>query len=103
MTVDYYSDYFELDLLSDTTAELVISATKRHFARHGIVNMVTYDGPQYSSAHFSKFAREWEFQHTTSSPLYSQSNGKAEWAVKIANNLVKKANQGSQDVLARVA
>ena len=35
VTVDYYSDYFELDLLSGTTAESVINATKRHFARHG--------------------------------------------------------------------
>ena len=32
VTVDYYSDYFELDLLHDTTAESVINATKAHFA-----------------------------------------------------------------------
>ena len=50
--VDSYSDYVELDLLSDTTAESVIDATKRHFARHGIADMVTDNGPQYSSAHF---------------------------------------------------
>ena len=36
--------------------------------------MVTDKGPQYSSAQFA--ARKWEFQHTTSSPLHSQSNGK---------------------------
>ena len=44
VTVDYYSDYFELDLLSDTTAESVIDATKCHFARHGIADMVTDNG-----------------------------------------------------------
>ena len=98
VTVDYYSDYFELDLLSDTTAESVINATKCHFARHGIADMVTDNGPQYSSAHFGKFAREWEFQHTTSSPLHSQSNGKAESAVKIAKNLVKKSKRGNKDL-----
>ncbi|XP_068734683.1 uncharacterized protein [Montipora capricornis] len=37
LTVDYYSDYLELDILSDTTAESVIDATKRH----GIADMVT--------------------------------------------------------------
>ena len=37
VTIDYYSDYFELDLLSDTTAESVINATKRHFARHALL------------------------------------------------------------------
>ena len=98
VTVDYYSDYFELDLLSDTTAESVINAIKRHFARHSIADMVTDNGPQYSSAHFSRFAREWEFQHSTSSPLHSQSNGKAESAVKIAKNLVKKAKRANKDL-----
>lgn len=55
MTVDYFSDYFELDLLSDTTAESVVNAAKRHFARHDIADMVIDNGPQYSSAHFAKF------------------------------------------------
>ncbi|XP_068675962.1 uncharacterized protein [Montipora foliosa] len=98
VTVDYYSDYFELDFLSGTTAEPVIDASKHHFARHGIADMVTDNGPQYSCAHFSKFAREWESQPTTSSPLHSQSNGKAESAVKIAKNLVKKAKRGNKDL-----
>ena len=99
VTVDFYSDYFELDLLADTTTESVIEATKRHFARHGIANMVTDNGPQYSSALFAKFAHEWELhQHITSSPLHSQSNGKSESAVKIAKNLVKKAKRENKDL-----
>ncbi|PFX33792.1 Retrovirus-related Pol polyprotein from transposon 17.6 [Stylophora pistillata] len=84
--------------VSDTTAESVVNATKRHFARHGIADMVTDNGPQYSNAHFAKFTREWEFQHTTSSPLHSQSNGKAESFVKIAKNLVKRAKRGNKDL-----
>ena len=81
--VDHYSDYFELDLLSDTTAESVIDATKCHFARHGIVNMVTDNGPQYSSAYFSKSALEWEFQHTTNNYFvgmrYNKGLGSRPW------------------------
>ena len=98
VTVDFYSDYFELDLLADTTAESVIKATKCHFARHGIADMVTDNGPQYSSTLFTKFVHEWEFQHITSSPLHSQSNGKSESAVKIAKNLVKKAKGDNKDL-----
>jgi len=60
--------------------------------------MVIDNSPQYSSAHFSKFAREWEFQYTTSSPLHCQSNGKAESAVQIAKNLLKKAKRGNKDL-----
>ena len=53
----------------------------------------TDNGPQCSSDQFATFTREWEFQHITSSPLHGQSNGKAESAVKIAKNLVKKAKR----------
>ena len=41
VTVDYYSDYFELDLLEEITAAAIIKTTKSHFARHGIADMVT--------------------------------------------------------------
>ena len=98
VTADYYSDYFELDLLQDATTESVIKAPKSHFARHGIADMITDNGPQYSSDQFAAFTREWEFQHTASSPLHSQSNGKAESAVKIAKNLVKKAKRENKDL-----
>ena len=93
VTVDYYSDYFELYLMQVATTESVIKATKSPFAGHGIADMITDNGPQYSGDQFAAFTREWEFQHTTSSPLHSQSNGKAESAVKIAKNLVKKAKR----------
>jgi len=36
VTVDYFSDYFELDLLEDTTSASIIAILKQHFARHGV-------------------------------------------------------------------
>ena len=93
MTVDFYSDYFEPDLLADTTAESVIEATKHHFARHGIADMMTDNGPQYTSVLFAKFAHKWELQHFTCSPFHSQSNRKSESAVKSAKSLVKKRRE----------
>lgn len=37
VTVDHYSDWFEVDLLNeDITAANVISVTKAHFVRYGI-------------------------------------------------------------------
>ena len=55
VTVDYYSDSVEVDLLKDATTQAVIKVTKSHFARHGIANMITDNGPQYSSDHFAAF------------------------------------------------
>ena len=48
------------------------------------------NGTQYSCDAFSEFAREYQFRHLTSSPLYPQSNGEAERAVKTIKGLLKK-------------
>ncbi|XP_041483435.1 uncharacterized protein K02A2.6-like [Lytechinus variegatus] len=91
ITVDYYSDFWEVDELQSTTSADVITCLKSQFSRHGIPKEVISDnGPQYSSDEFKCFMEEWEIHHTTSSPHHPQSNGKAESAVKIAKNIMKK-------------
>ena len=90
--VDHYSDFFELDSLRNTTASTVIRAMKRNFARHGIPDeCITDNGPQFDSHEYSSFAREYGFTMIKSSPYYSRANGKAESAVKIAKNILKKS------------
>ena len=86
-----YSRYIEIALLSRPTAAEVITHLKSIFARHGIPELVMSDnGPQYSCDAFSEFVREYQFRHLTSSPLYPQSNGEAERAVKTIKGLLKK-------------
>ncbi|KAJ8400072.1 hypothetical protein AAFF_G00401110 [Aldrovandia affinis] len=90
--VDYYSDYWEIDELADYTSATVIDCCKTQFSRHGIPHIVfTDNGPPFSGMDFQLFAQEWDFNHETSSPYNSQSNGKAESVVKIAKTLLKKA------------
>ena len=99
VTIDYFSDYWELDILPDTTSETVVNCTKAQFARFGIPETVLTDnGPQFRAEQYANFAKEWEFNHITSSPYHSQANGKAESAVKIAKRLIKKANRDHQDI-----
>jgi hypothetical protein len=99
VTVDYYSNFWEVDKLEDTKSKTVVRKLKAHFARYGIPDQVVSDnGPQYSSDEFAQFAHEWGFEHTTSSPGHSQSNGKAESAVKIAKRLLRKATDAKTDV-----
>ena len=98
VTVDYYSDYWEVDSLHSTSTAAVIKKLKPHFARWGIPNeVVTDNGPQFVSDEFARFAKEWNFRHITSSPYHSQSNGKAESAVKIVKNLLKKTQRAGGD------
>ncbi len=100
VTVDHYSDFWEVDnVTGDTSAEAIIQCTKRHFARHGIPSKVISDnGGQFVAASYEQFAREWEFEHVTSSPHHSQSNGKAEATVKIVKKLIKKTKAEGKDI-----
>ncbi|UYV80066.1 K02A2.6-like [Cordylochernes scorpioides] len=92
--VDHYSDFFEVECLENTTSEYIIECCKRQFSIYGIPQIIVSDnGRQFTSTEFQKFSKEWQFQHSTSSPLHSQGNGKAEAAVKIAKNLLKKSKQ----------
>ena len=89
VVVDYMSDFIELKKLDDETASTIIDACKEIFARHGVPEILQSDNaPYYNCALFKKFAEEWQFEHTTSSPGYPQSNGKAESAVKIVKHLL---------------
>uniref|UniRef100_A0A673AT44 Integrase catalytic domain-containing protein n=1 Tax=Sphaeramia orbicularis TaxID=375764 RepID=A0A673AT44_9TELE len=85
-------------LLSNMSAACVITHMKSIFARHGIPQIVYSDnGPCYSCREFQLFAQEYDFKHVTSSPLYPQSNVKAEKGVHIVKRLLKKARDSKAD------
>ena len=50
-----------------------------------------------SNHEFKKFAEEWGFSDTTSSPEYPQSNGAAERVVQTARRILKKATAENKD------
>lgn len=87
ITVDYNSNFWEVDYLPDTKSSTVIRKLKAHFACQGIPDVVVSDnGPQYVSQEFQCFRQIWNFQ--TFAPGYPQSNGEAEPAVKAAKRLM---------------
>ena len=98
MTSDYFSDFFELDHHRSTSSVHVIRKLKAHFARHGIPEqLVTENGPQFVSRDFLTFSKEWDFDHRTSSPRHSQSNGKTGSAVKKAKTILVKCKKAGSD------
>ena len=81
-------------LVDSTVSVEVIGALKQQFSRHGIRDiLVTDNGPQFDCREFRQFAAAWEFEHLSSSPHHSISNGKAESAVKVVKQLFQKAKE----------
>ena len=99
ITVDYFSNYWEVDLLnSSTTTKAVIQKLKAHFSHYGSPEtLISDNGPQFASAEFAQFSKTWDFEHRTSSPEHPQSNGMAESAVKTAKRLLQKAAVAGTD------
>ena len=96
--VDYFSNYIEVDFLSDISANTVIHKIKAQFARHGIPRKLISDsGTQYTSEEFATFAKTWQFRHHPSAPGNHRANGAAEAAVKIVKALMLKCSKAGED------
>lgn len=98
VSIDYYSNFIEVDLLNKTTSNTVIGILKKQFARFGIPSTIVSDGgPQFTSSEFKTFTEKWKITHVTSSPHHQRANGKAESAVKVMKNLMIKCERDRQD------
>ena len=93
VTVCHFSDWIEVDPLQNTLSPTVIDHTKAQFARYGVPQIChTDNGPQFISKDYKAFSKEYGFRHTLSSPYYPKGNGRAEAAVKVAKNILKKSD-----------
>jgi hypothetical protein len=100
LLTDYYSNFIEIEPLQhDTRSSTVIKRIKAHIARYGIMEtLISDNGPQYASAEFEKFTKDYGINHITSSPTYQQSNGLAEKAVQTMKDLMDKCKKSGDDM-----
>ena len=97
LVVDYFSRYPEIKRLTATNTSDIVKAMN---ARFRIPETVLGDNSQqYASQEFKEFAKSYGFNHVTSSPLYPQSNGQAERAVKTVKHLLKLADDPEMAML----
>ena len=72
----------------------VIYQIKKGFANLGVPKLLRSDnGGCFASHEFLDFAREWRFDHRTSSPRYPQSNGLTERSVRTVKTLWSKTKK----------
>ena len=91
LMVDYYSLWIEFSPFKRLDTKGTTDVMSSIFAVHGVPDIVVSDnGPQYASKEFKAFATNYGFTHVTSSPLYPQSNGEAERAVRTIKTILKK-------------
>ena len=96
VTVDYYSNFWEVDRLPDTTASTTSLKLKSYFARYGNRihdHVVSNNCPQFASKEFVTFPKTWDFEHPTSSPGDSRANGNAQSGVKTAKRFLRKSSR----------
>ena len=98
VVVDYYSKYPFVFKLSSTESYSIVEKLKNLFSEQGIPAILrTGNGPQFISHKFQRFAEEFGFQHTTSSPYHPHGNGFIESQVKIVKQALSKALKNGQD------
>lgn len=96
--VDYYTNFPYVYEVGRQTAQVVISAMRHFFSNEGVpYEVFTDNGPCFACAEFREFSITWDFRHQTSSPMFPQSNGLAESAVKIVKNIFRKCAISGED------
>jgi hypothetical protein len=62
ITADFYSGWFEIDLLPSQKTSTVVQKLKAHMSRYGIPDtLVTDNGPQFDYNEFKQFQKKWSF------------------------------------------
>ena len=93
LSVWYRSKFPEVTKMESLRSSVVVEELKRQFGAHGIpAEVVSDNGPQFSSSEFQEFAKEYGFKHVTSSPHYPKANREVERAVQTIKNLWRKSS-----------
>ena len=102
LLVDYYSRFPVLHKLDSTTSKVLVQKMNTVFTKPGVPNIIVSDGgPQYTSAEFKDFMKQWQIEHRVSSPRNPQPNGMAERCVQTMKaSLIKTMEEGEDMDLA---
>ena len=89
--VDCHTDWPDIIHMGhNTTTSRLIIALLNAFCRTGAPDIIWSDnGTQFIFKLFQQFSNDWGFRHIISSPMYLQSNGKAEATVKSMKKIIQ--------------
>ena len=68
--VDYFSRYYEIEMMRSTTSETIIESLEKVFMIHGLPLSVTSDnGSQFVSSEFERYLEGSGIKHRKTTPL----------------------------------
>ena len=79
VVVDYYSRYYETDVVRTVTSQQTINSLEAIFARHGLPEVLTSDNrPNFVSEEFKAYLKESGIKHRRVTAKWAQANGEVE-------------------------
>ena len=98
IVTDYFSKWVEAEALSKITDLKIRKFIWTHVITRFVVpeEIVTDNGPQFTSHNFKEFCKDWSIRLSIATPRHPRSNGQAESTNKTVVNMLKKRLEGSQ-------
>jgi hypothetical protein len=103
VVIDAFSKWPEVAIMERTTAEDTIEKLRDMFARWGIpTQLVSDNGPQFTSEMFERFTRANNIKHTTTSPYHPATNGLAERFVQTLKQALRVSRKDGRTLNGRL-
>ena len=97
--VDAHSKWVEVIQMSSTTSSKTITELRKLFSSYGLPDQLVSDnGPQFTSDEFSCFMKANGIKHILTSPYHPKSNGEAERFVQTLKNALRRERQESDSI-----
>ena len=104
IAVDAHSKWPEVFVMSQTTTANTIAVLRRLFASYGLPEQIVSDnGPQFTSAEFVAFTQTNGVKHLRCSPYHPSSNGLAERFVRTFKQTMAAGKHDGQTLQHRLA
>ena len=98
VVVDYFSRFFEVRFLRETTSARITNCLEDIFAVHGLPISLKTDAPNFVSVEFEEYLRDCGIHHHTSIPLWPQCNGEVERQNRTLLKYLKMVHSEGKDL-----
>ena len=104
IAVDAYSKWSEAVIMTTTISEKTIEILRSMFAQHGLPEQLVSDnGPQFTSTEFAEFLKGNQIKHTMSAPNNPASNGLAKRFMQTMKRTLKASMKQGGSINHRLA